>query len=170
MNYKIRLAKENEAKETILVRWKSWLFAYKHIFTKQEIDKHFEVKINNEEYRTKISNSIKNNKNWFVAEDNKKIVAVMSLGFAEQNNGNAEIYCLYCLPEYLRLGIGSKFFERAIKIFKKKGYKDFVVCAIKDNIIGNSFYTKKGGILVETFKKELCNKQVELIKFKFDIL
>ena len=169
MEIKIRQAKPSEAKETVLVRWKSWLFAYKHIFTKDEMDKHFEVKINDQEYIDKIIESIVKKNRWFVAEVENKIVAVMRIGLPTESDREAEIYCLYCLPEYLRMGIGSKLFYKAIQIFKKKKYKSFVVCALKDNIIGNSFYIKNGGKKIESFKKELCGKKVEEIKYKFKI-
>ena len=161
MKIKIREAKPREAKETILVRWKSWLFAYKNIFTKEEINKHFEAKINSQEYIDKIIESIIKKTRWFVAEVENKIVAVMRIGLPTGSDEDAEIYCLYCLPEYLRMGIGSKLFFKAIQIFKKDKYNFFVVCALKDNIIGNSFYIKNGGKKIQLFKKELCGRQVE---------
>ena len=91
----------------------------------------------------------------------------MSLGFPEQNEGKAEIFCLYCLPEYLRKGIGSKLFDKAVKVFKSKNIKTFVVCALKENYIGNSFYIKKCGKIVGEYKKEIIGLQKVMVEYKF---
>ena len=165
----IRKATGEDEPITLDIRHKAWLKAYNHIFTEEEINNHFKVKIENEEYRKNSVKRIEENDNYYVACIDNKPVAILIMVVDTINKENNEIVCFYCYPEHQRLGIGKMLFEKAINIFKQNNISQFKVEALKENYVGGNFYKKHGGIIVDEFKKELCHKQVPLVIFNFNI-
>lgn len=165
----IRKATGEDEPITLDIRHKAWLKAYNHIFTEEEINNHFKVKIENEEYRKNSVKRIEENDYYFAACIDNKPVAILIMNLDKNVIQNNEVVCFYCYPEYQRLGIGKMLFEKAINEFKKNNINFFKVEALKENFVGGNFYKKHGGIIVDEFKKELCHKQVPCVVFNFNI-
>ena len=60
-----------------------------------------------------------------------------------------EIVSLYLMPEYMRMGIGSKLLNEALGLLREDGYSRFYLWAIEGNGIGDAFYRKHGFRLTE---------------------
>ena len=165
----IRKALGSDEPITLDIRHKAWLKAYNHIFTEEEINNHFKVKIENEEYRKNSVKRIEENDNYFVACIDNKPVAILIMIVDKQELQNNEVVCFYCYPEYQRNGIGKTLFDFAKEIFIKNNIHSFKVEALKDNFVGENFYKKHGGIIVETTKKHLCHKDVDCVIYNFEI-
>lgn len=168
-NLNIRRAQPQDEFETIDIRYKSWLKAYSHIFAEEEIHKHFKSMLENPEYRKNNLENIKTNPYFYVYCLDNKAIAVLLLIVDTINKENNEIVCFYCSPDYQRNGIGKELFDFAKDVFRKNNITSFKVEALKDNYIGCNFYTKHGGKTIKTIKKHMCNKDVEMQIFNFNI-
>lgn len=58
---------------------------------------------------------------------------------------DAEVRSLYVDPHLSRNGIGRKLLENAFRHFHGLGFSNLALCALKENRIACSFYTKMGG-------------------------
>ena len=165
----IRKAVANDEPVSLDIRYKAWLKAYNHIFSEDEIHAHFQVKINDENYRKTSRDRIEQNPNYYVYCVNNQPVAILIMIVDKENLQNNEVVCFYCYPEYQRNGIGKTLFNFAKDIFIKNGIHSFKVEALKENFVGGNFYKKHGGIIVENTKKHLCNKDVDCVIYNFEI-
>lgn len=164
----IRKATVDDVLILLEIRHKSWLSAYTNIFSEDEINKHFECKYNDAQYLEKSKKRILSSEHYYIAEKGDESVAVMILDVCN-GAGEAEVECLYCLPEFQRIGVGSKLFELAREVFKASFKPKFVLTALKDNEIGCAFYKKMNGVIVKEYTDELCEKLVQKVVFEFDL-
>ena len=109
------------------------------------------------------------NLNYFVGCLENKVVAVLEINDKTEDNNCGEIVCFYCLPQYQRLGIGSKLFNFAKNQFTLAGLKKFKVEVLKENKIGCNFYIKQKGKLVSSKNKLFNGKLLTFLTFEFDI-
>lgn len=168
-NIIIRHAIESDEPFTLDVRYKAWLKAYNHIFSEENIHKHFQTKLNNPEYRANTVKRLLDNPYYYVACVDNKPVAILILKIDNETPSKSEIVCFYCYPEYQRLGIGKKLFDYAVNVFKQNNIKSFEVNALKDNFVGGNFYLKNGGKIVDTHKETICYTEVDCVIYKFDV-
>ena len=96
-------------------------------------------------------------------------MAVLDLNYTHDSENCGEITCFYCLPEYQRLGIGSKLFSFAKNKFILAGLQKFKIEVIKENIAGCNFCKKQGGKEVGNRDKLLSGKQVTFLTYEFEI-
>ena len=96
----IRRAVANDEPVSLDIRYKAWLKAYNHIFSEDEIHAHFQVKINDENYRKTSRDRIEQNPNYYVYCVNNQPVAILIMIVDKENLQNNEVVCFYCYPEY----------------------------------------------------------------------
>ena len=80
--------------------------------------------------------------------DSGMIKGMMGIGECgdEDKKGAFELHFIYIDPEFVRTGIGSemlKFFESK---GRAKGFSEFVVWVLEENLMGRNFYEKNGYI------------------------
>ena len=168
MNIQIRHANPSEAIITTKIRMHSWLSAYDHIFGKPAIIKNFEDKLSDVHYK-KATKKLILNKKMFVACDDGKPVGMMVIDKPKSGMAMMEVHALYVLPEYQRYGIGKMLMNHAISIANSHNISKLNWFALKDNVIGNSFYQKIGGKLVSTKIQKVCGVDSQLVEYHLDI-
>lgn len=148
----IRKAIEEDAKGIVEVNTYTWLTTYKGLMP----DKLLEDRLKNMEERVPVvANNIKEKKsNIYVAENDKRIVGIMSCGksSSDKYKDSGEIYTLYVLEEYQGLGIGKELFLKALEDLISKGYNSMVLNVLDGNKTID-FYKKYSGIKVDSFSK-----------------
>lgn len=169
MDVKIRHETINDEPKTLHIRHLGWLSAYSHIFSKDSINKHFENKKNDPEYRKKCLDRITNCKYFYVATINDEVVGTMNMIEKVPEENFMELACLYVHPDYQRHGIGKMFFDLACNIAKSNNVSKLRIEALKNNTIGCSFYKKNGGVVVESRIRHCCDIDVENVTFEFDL-
>ena len=168
MNIQIRYAKPSEAIATTKIRMYSWLSAYAHIFGKPAITDNFEKKLNDVHYK-KATKQIILNKKMYVACDDGKPVGMMVIDKPKYGMKIMEVHALYVLPEYQRFGIGKQLMNQAISIAKSHNIPKLNWFALKDNVVGNSFYQKIGGKVISTKTQKVCGTDAELFEYHLDL-
>ena len=168
MSIIVRHALPSEAIQTTIIRRDSWLSAYSHIFSKDEIIKHFAKKIGNPKYKNETKKIILNKK-MHVATVDGKLAAMMVIDKIKPHMTKMEVHALYVSPDYQRHGLGKTLMNKAIEIAKANNISLLNWFALKDNVIGNSFYQKLGGKIVSQKTNTLCGKEVELVEYNLKI-
>ena len=59
--------------------------------------------------------------------------------------------------------------NKPLKVMCKKCNAEKDYKALKENFIGNNFYTKHGGKIFKEFKKEICYTTADMVVFEFKI-
>lgn len=152
MEFVIRKATVNDAKEIVEVKTNVWFANYKGLMPECLLNN----KINTINDRVvKCALNIKENNNFYVALVDDKIVGVMAYGISKDDKYRniGEIYFISVLEEFRRKGIGKKLLMCGIEELISMGYNDMILNVLMGN---NSieFCSKFGGEKVES-KKEI---------------
>jgi ribosomal protein S18 acetylase RimI-like enzyme len=142
---KIREACIEDAERIAIVHVESWKTTYKGIIS--------------ESYLSSLSIE-KRLKNWlwtfgnlnvhekiFVAEDREDNIIGFSSGGRSRNDEfkhDGELYAIYLLRDYQRLGIGKMLFNSVVESLKDNGYSSMMLWVLKDNP-SVAFYKLQGG-------------------------
>jgi len=150
MKVKIIRARKKDAEAFQKVRLATWRNAYAHIFP-EEVFKQQEENL--PEYIKNTPERFKNQyQYYYVALVDDKVVgmlAVMQTSNYERYKslGYADLEGIYILPKYQNLGIGTKFFNLAIKTLLKNDATKMVIGVLKENHQARAAYEKWGGVL-----------------------
>ncbi len=121
----------------------SWFATYDGIIPMQIQERFLEAAYSEKRLFTRLQNSL-----FLVAEFGESLVGFANFS-AVNNNGQAELFAIYLLPEAQNNGIGSALLECGIE--KIQDITSLTVCVEKDNTIGGHFYKAKGFQQVEEF-------------------
>ena len=143
MSILIRKGKVEDAKGVVEVNTYTWETTYKGLMPDEVLEERIKTM---DERIPKMAESVRKKDNLFVAEDNDKIVGMMTYGPSrnEEYQEIGQIYAIYVLKEYQGLGIGKKLFMTGIKELIGKGYNSMIVNVLDGNKT-RKFYEKYGG-------------------------
>lgn len=143
--------KPSDVEEVLKILEQVWIQTYPNELagiTTQDIKKFFEVR-NTPEYVQKNKEGVSNppnNKKYWVAKENERIVGMCNVVIHENVN---QLKSIHVLPEYQRQGIGHMFWEKALAFFDPN--KDIIVQVATYNQKAINFYKKLG--FVDTGKR-----------------
>ncbi len=143
----IRQATIDDVKHISELISQTWKKSYKGILPDKVLQQQ-----NAEKRRQTLIEEIKaDNKVVFVAEQNGKIVGMVSGGPIRQviEEYDGELYAMYVSPEYQNQGIGKKLFVTFKDWVYAHGFKSFVLWTLKDNKPTRLFYESQGGSLLK---------------------
>lgn len=168
-NIIIRDATVNDIEEVAKLHVDSWYETYAGIVSQSYL----------ENMKKNLSKRIERMKREFnlrhmtVAVLNDEIVGflehVMSNEFSKDLDIDCELCGLYIKNGYKNLGLGSKMFEYAIKLFQENNKKRMGLWCVKENIPAISFYKKKGGILTKEKAFTIEDQQYSEVAFIYDL-
>lgn len=162
MDCEIRLAKIDECLEIAQVKKKCWETTYRGIYSDAIIDC-FDYEKNVKTFE-KIIHSDRND--LYVAIIENQIKGFMSVGvmYHPYLDYEVEIGMLYLLEEVRGQGIGTLFFQLAVAVFKRGGYKEFIVSCNKYNEKALKFYSKMGCEIIHV-DDDMEDKRYSQVKF-----
>ncbi len=127
----------------VFVHKKTWLDTYPNkkykIFKKDILLKDFDSEKKINKWKRRIKNNGKKKEYICVAKDREKVVGFCSISKGEKIN---ELKTIYVLPEYQRMKIGNKLFNKAINWLGDKKNIKTLVAIYNENAI--KFYKKHG--------------------------
>jgi ribosomal protein S18 acetylase RimI-like enzyme len=144
MNINIENVRPNDVVETSKVFKDCWLDTYPNTeygITREDIEHFYRNSLTKEaldKKREQIINLPKNEK-YLVAKDDEKVIGVCRLIKHPDNN---ELKSIYIMSSYRGKGIGTMFWNEALKFFDPK--KDIVVTVAIYNKNAIDFYSKLG--------------------------
>ena len=143
MEFIIRKAKEEDAKDIAYVNTYTWLTTYKGLMP----DELLEERVKTIDDRVpKIINAIKTKDNFYVALDGNKVVGIMSYGKSRNQDyiDSGEIKSIYILKDYQGLGLGKSLFMTGTKELLNMGFNSMILNVLEGND-AFLFYQKYGG-------------------------
>ncbi|MGD8175313.1 N-acetyltransferase family protein [Marinimicrobium sp. ARAG 43.8] len=143
-NRMLRKAEPRDAEAIGKVRVAAWRAAYQH-FMPKEFLKALDPANNLAELKERLSNQ-SSDFTLSVAEDLRQVVAFSIVGKPryEAAGKTIELWALNVLPEYWRMGIGSRLVERAITYALDAGFESIELWCIKGNTPAQEAYKKLG--------------------------
>lgn len=151
----------------VFVRKNTWLVTYpskENNITREDIlAEDFDSPKKIKEWKESLKNNGKGTSCVFVAKKDDKIIGICVAGKCGSHN---ELRVLYVLPEYQKMGIGTKLAEEAIMWMGRAKDIILTVACYNKNAIG--FYKKMGFTDTgdRSFKKLSTNKEIPEIKMK----
>jgi GNAT superfamily N-acetyltransferase len=134
-------ADERDAPAIQRVAAESWRATYKGIFTEDLIASFRERNYSIEGLRHSINSP---GAVMLVVRDGERIV-----GFCQFGDGRGpQLYRMYVLPDYWRLGIGGRFVEMMEDEWRRRGVSEYFCFVHGRNEIGKAFYVKHGFVHV----------------------
>ena len=143
MEFIIRKAKEEDAKDIAYVNTYTWLTTYKGLMPDELLEERVKTI---DERVPKIINAIKTKDNFYVALDDNKVVGIMSYGKSRNQDyiDSGEIKSIYILKDYQGLGLGKSLFMTGIKELLNMGFNSMILNVLERND-AFGFYQKYGG-------------------------
>ena len=132
MEFIIRKAKEEDAKDIAYVNTYTWLTTYKGLMP----DELLEERVKKIDDRVpKIINAIKTKDNFYVALDGNKVVGIMSYGKSRNQDyiDSGEIKSIYILKDYQGLGLGKSLFMTGTKELLNMGFNSMILNVLEGN-------------------------------------
>ena len=132
MEFIIRKAKEEDAKDIAYVNTYTWLTTYKGLMP----DELLEERVKTIDDRVpKIINAIKTKDNFYVALDGNKVVGIMSYGKSRNQDyiDSGEIKSIYILKDYQGLGLGKSLFMTGTKELLNMGFNSMILNVLEGN-------------------------------------
>lgn len=163
----IRESTLNDANEVAAIHVKSWQQSYRSI-----IDEHYLQNISFSdrlELRKQILQSNDPNQMHLVAVYDGKIIGFCDAGSAFEGTANyrGEIYAIYLLEEFKKLGIGQRLLQAAHEFLAQKKLLPYVAWVLKANHSACTFYQRNGGILSGEKIEEIGGKSYTEVAYIF---
>ncbi|TBL79153.1 GNAT family N-acetyltransferase [Paenibacillus thalictri] len=150
---KIREARIEDADKIAKVHVDSWQTTYKGIISESYLS-NLSVEKRKKSWLWTFENLIVDEK-IFVAEDMAGNIVGFSNGGRSRNNEfehDGELFAIYLLKNYQRIGLGKKLFNSVVQSLKDNGYSKMMLWVLKDNP-SVEFYKLQGGEVIG--KKEI---------------
>lgn len=167
MNLEITKVKKEELRACATISITSWQETYKNIVDKEYLDN-----LNIERRLEKFENNYQTSP-FLVAKINNEVVGFCryssNTNYENFPNIDCELTVLYIKPSLKNKGIGTSLFNYAKNELKKEQKHNMLVCCLKGNTIGESFYKKMGGEIIGKNTIEIGNKEYQELAFSFKI-
>jgi ribosomal protein S18 acetylase RimI-like enzyme len=87
-----------------------------------------------------------------------QVIGFADCGASREKNLEAqgELYAIYLLQQFQGMRIGRKLFDTCVQALKGRGYKDFFVSVLSDNLGSVAFYQRMGGQLIGHDRVEIA--------------
>lgn len=155
----------NDLAECANISVTSWQKTYKDIVDKEYLDS-LSIKTRLEKFKSNYQSSP-----FLVAKINNKVVGFCKYIAQEEkfSGTDCELTVLYVKPNLNRQGIGTSLFNYVKSELKKEQKKNMLVCCLKGNTIGESFYKKMQGKIIGESEIEISDKKYKELAFSFKL-
>lgn len=165
-SFTIREGTLNDAESITMVHIKGWQDSYKGIIKQSTLDA-----LSYGE-RFKLRQSVLNDTNiaCFVAEIDARVVGFCDVGPARtepQSDCRGEIYAIYILEKYQRMGIGSTLWTTGISFLHKHGLVPYMLWTLEKNQKARQFYENQSGIVCGTKHVMIDNQVYNEVQYCF---
>lgn len=164
----IRLANINDAEGITKVHVQTWQESYKGIICQDFLDAiSFEDRL---KLRKVLLKSISPETLCFMATFRDEVIGFCDVGPSKNSPRliKGEIYALYLLEGFKRLGIGSELFKISKQFFTRGKLIPYIAWTLENNYTARKFYENHGGRKLLTKRKKIGDRQHQLVGYIFD--
>ncbi len=159
---KIALAGMADMEDMVKIHCAAWRQAYEGIISDDFIER------KNRSRRDKWQNILKGeNKKHYLVKENGKAVGMVSIDLprGEAEPGVYEVFGLYILPEYSRMGYGSAIMTWVENTIRTMGYEKISLWVLEPNLPARRFYEKLGFSPDGTEMLSYYDKPIKLLRY-----
>lgn len=151
----IREAQDSDYPEITEVSIRVWRHAYQGIIDQSFLDNiSFEQRLKN---RVQLSEPGRYS---LIAAYHNKIIGFCDFGISRHPHyAKGEIYAIYVLPEYQRIGVGYLLLQQAINRLTQEHLMPCIVIALEQNLSAQQFYEGMGFIFIDKIDANIGNKE-----------
>jgi RimJ/RimL family protein N-acetyltransferase len=141
----IRKATIDDAYALAVILADSWLAAYYHILSPEELTFHANIERRYEMFRTKLANP---EGEFYIAIHNDTPCGHFMFCDSRDPDrpDDCEIVAIYAVPEYWNTGVGRQMMTFALRRIKDLNYENVLLWVFKENARARRFYEKFGFI------------------------
>lgn len=168
--FQIRDAVSDDAVNIAKVHIQCWNESYKGIIESNYLNSiSFDTRL--QQRKNTLSNQSDDYRNLVACNEEGGIIGFCDFGMIRNRKSDAagEIYAIYILKEYQRMGVGSALWNESVIYLKAHGLTPFVVTVLEQNWTARSFYEKQKGSVLSSNVIALGSQQYKEICYIFDI-
>lgn len=165
MNIVVEPVTINDLEECATISVKAWQETYKDIVDKEYLDS-LSIETRLEKFKSNYQLSP-----FLVAKINNEVVGFCRYTNREEkfSGTDCELTVLYVKPNLKNQGIGTVLFNYVKNELKKEQKENMLVCCLKGNKIGESFYNKMHGKIIGESEIEIDKKKYKELAFSFKL-
>ncbi len=174
MKLMVRPAVVGDAREIARIRIITWRDAYKGIMPQEILDA-FDLEKESQRWQEGLEN-FPPERGAFIAElaeeDGRRVTAGYCFCGPERSQDPeypAELYAIYVLPEYHRLGAGRALVREAAKFLAGHGYERMIIYVLKENAPSRKFYEALGGVAVREKPDDIRGVQMIEVGYGYEL-
>ena len=138
----VRRAAVADASAIAAVHTGTWQAAYEHVFGAERL-----AGLDADLRRAGWERGIASGETVFVAEDDGRVVAFVSVGSSREPGGLGELYAIYAAPEAWGSGAGTALMRTGLEALRDAGYAEAILWVLEDNPRARRFYEREGWTL-----------------------
>jgi GNAT superfamily N-acetyltransferase len=147
------------------VHTRTWQAAYEHAFGAERL-----ARIDASRRVASWTRVLEGGEAVFVAEEDGRVVAFVSVGAAGEHDGIGELYAIYALPEVWGSGAGPALMQAAVGSLRDAGYSEAILWVLEDNPRARRFYEREGWTLDGAAKEdELLGVVVTEVRYRIKL-
>ena len=161
----IRRASVADAADIASVHVRTWQAAYAHKFGSERLEQ-LDVRRRVEGWTRVLTNG----EPVFVADEDGRVVAFVSVGACGELEGVGELYAIYALPEAWGSGAGGGLMRAAVEQLAADGYREAILWVLEDNPRARRFYEREGWTLDGSRKEdEFLGVKVTEVRYRLTL-
>jgi GNAT superfamily N-acetyltransferase len=138
----IRRAVVADADAISRVHTRTWQAAYEHVFGAERL-----AAIDPARRTAGWTRALSGDEAVYVAVDDGRVIAFVSVGAARELEGTGELYAIYALPEAWGSGAGPALMRVGVDALRIAGYGEAILWVLEDNPRARRFYEREGWAL-----------------------
>lgn len=135
----IRPARVADAAGIADVHVRTWQAAYPHVFGAERL-----AALDVEARAERWARVLRDGEAVFVADEEGRVVAFVSVGPAQDDDQVGELYAIYALPEAWGTGAGRTLIRAGVQALREAGYRAAILWVLADNPRARRFYEREG--------------------------
>ena len=152
----IRRAGVNDAPQLARVHVDSWQVAYRGLVPDSFLAG-FTIQHREEAFRQSLAANMEET---YLVEESGVAIGILTVGASRDPdldpNLTGEIWGIYLVPDYWRLGFGTRLVQEAECMLRARGYQDIVLWVLEGNLNARIFYERMG------YKPDGISRMLEL--------
>jgi GNAT superfamily N-acetyltransferase len=137
LGHVIRAGTPEDAEAVARVHVETWRVAYDHVFPREELERMATERVDRRAEMHRRSPPI-------VAEADGEIIGFVSVGPANDEDADGELYAIYVLPAHWGTGVGRDLIQTAEDRLRELGHEDAILWVLEDNPRARRFYEAAG--------------------------
>jgi RimJ/RimL family protein N-acetyltransferase len=135
----VRRATVADAPAVAEVHTRSWRSAYEHVFGAERL-----AGIDAARRAAAWERAIASGEDVFVAEQDDRVVAFVSVGPSRDGEAHGELFAVYAVPEAWGSGAGPALMRAGVEALRAAGFREAVLWVLDDNPRARRFYEREG--------------------------